>query len=153
MAGTSTGDAVPTSSIDRWYRLYAAIGFMPVLLLVFVVLLALFVPHFLALQNIFNVLRSSSYLVIIAAGQMLVLIVGGFDLSVGAVVALTSVTSALVMVGLNSSLGEYPGLIIFIGVAAGLGSGLAVGLVHGLCVAYLRVAPFMVAPGTLAVPP
>ena len=45
-------------------------------------------------QNLLNVLRSSSYLVIIAAGQMLVLIVGGFDLSQGAVVALTSVSAA-----------------------------------------------------------
>jgi ribose transport system permease protein len=151
MAGESTGSAVPTSVLDRWYRLYVAIGFMPMLLLVFIILLALFVPHFLALQNIFNVLRSSSYLVIMAAGQMLVLIVGGFDLSVGAVVALTSVTSSLVMVGLSSSLGDYPGIIIFLGVAAGLGSGLAVGLVNGLCVAYLRVAPFMVTLGTMSI--
>ena len=151
MARESTGGTVLTTAADRWYQLYAAVGFLPILLLVFIVLLALFVPHFLALQNIFNVLRSSSYLVIIAAGQMLVLIVGGFDLSVGAVVALTSVTSALVMVGLNSSLGEYPGVIIIIGVAAGLGSGLAVGLVNGLCVAYLRVAPFMVTLGTMSI--
>ena len=140
-----------TTATDRWYRLYAAVGFLPILLLVFIILLALFVPHFLALQNIVNVLRSSSYLVIIAAGQMLVLIVGGFDLSVGAVVALTSVTSALVMVALSGSLGDYPGLIIFFGVAAGLGSGLAVGLVNGLCVAYLRVAPFMVTLGTMSI--
>lgn len=140
-----------TTAADRWYRLYAAVGFLPILLLVFIILLALFVPHFLALQNIVNVLRSSSYLVIMAAGQMLVLIVGGFDLSVGAVVALTSVTSALVMVALSGSLGDYPGLIIFFGVAAGLGSGLAVGLVNGLCVAYLRVAPFMVTLGTMSI--
>jgi ribose transport system permease protein len=151
MARDHSGGAVPTSIADRWYRLYAAIGFMPMLLFVFIILLALFVPHFLALQNIFNVLRSSSYLVIMAAGQMLVLIVGGFDLSVGAVVALTSVTSALVMVALSSTFGDYPGLIIFLGVAAGLGSGLAVGLVNGLCVAYLRVAPFMVTLGTMSI--
>ena len=39
-----------------------------------------------------------------AAGQMLVLIVGGFDLSQGAVVALTSVSSALVMVAFKDTL-------------------------------------------------
>ena len=38
-----------------------------------------------------------------AAGQMLVLIVGGFDLSQGAVVALTSVSSALVMVAFKDT--------------------------------------------------
>src|SRR5437016_775761 len=140
--------AAPITAPDRIYRLYAAIGFLPTLLLIVIVLLAIFVPHFLALQNIFNVLRSSSYLVIMAAGQMLVLIVGGFDLSVGAVVALTSVSSALVMAGLKTSLADQPGLIIILGVAAGLGCGLAVGLANGLCVALLRISPFMVTLGT-----
>ena len=37
---------------------------------------------------------------IISAGQMLVLVIGGFDLSVGAVVALTSVAAGLVMADL-----------------------------------------------------
>jgi ribose transport system permease protein len=120
-------------------------------LVVLVVILALFVPHFLALQNIFNVLRNSSYLVIMAAGQMLVLIVGGFDLSVGAVVALTSVSSALVMAGLKDSLADEPGIIVFLGVAAGIGSGLAVGLVNGLCVAFLRISPFMVTLGSMSI--
>ncbi len=72
---------------------------MTVLLVAF----ALFIPNFVAVQNLLNVLRSSSYLVIIAAGQMLVLIVGGFDLSQGAVVALTSVSSALVMVAFKDT--------------------------------------------------
>src|SRR5437660_4993264 len=129
--------AAPITAPDRIYRLYAAIGFLPTLLLVVIVLLAIFVPHFLALQNIFNVLRSSSYLVIMAAGQMLVLIVGGFDLSVGAVVALTSVTSALVMAGLKDDLAFYPGWIITAGVLSGLGCGVAVGLANGLIVAFL----------------
>jgi ribose transport system permease protein len=138
-------------AIERWRRLYEAIGFLPILLLLVIAVLALFVPHFLAVQNVFNVLRSSSYLMILAVGQMLVLIVGGFDLSVGAVVALTSVTSALVMAGLKPTLGDEPGMIITLGVAAGLASGLVVGLVNGLCVAFLRVSPFMVTLGTASI--
>ena len=101
MRASATSDLTLNSSFDRLYRAYEKIGFLPIVLVGLVVLLSLFVPHFLAVQNIFNVLRSSSYLVIMAAGQMLVLIVGGFDLSVGAVVALTSVTSALVMAGVK----------------------------------------------------
>ena len=77
---------------------------------------ALFIPNFVAVQNLLNVLRSSSYLVILAAGQMLVLIVGGFDLSQGAVVALTSVSSALVMVAFKDTFAGDPGLIILVGV-------------------------------------
>jgi ribose transport system permease protein len=151
MGGRTTSDLASTSSSDRLYRAYEKVGFLPIVLVVLVVILALFVPHFLALQNIFNVLRNSSYLVIMAAGQMLVLIVGGFDLSVGAVVALTSVSSALVMAGLKDSLADEPGIIVFLGVAAGIGSGLAVGLVNGLCVAFLRISPFMVTLGSMSI--
>ena len=99
MSGKSTSDdALPISVFERIFRSYNATGFLPILLTVLLVAFALFIPNFVAVQNLLNVLRSSSYLVIIAAGQMLVLIVGGFDLSQGAVVALTSVSSALVMV-------------------------------------------------------
>jgi ribose transport system permease protein len=136
---------------DLLYRAYGAIGFLPILRMLLVVAFALFVPHFLVLDNVFNVLRSSSFLVILAVGQMLVLIVGGFDLSVGAVVALTSVSSALVMAGLKDIFPEHPGLIILLGVLAGLGCGAAVGIVNGLCVAFLRVSPFMVTLGTASI--
>ena len=151
MRASATSDLTLNSSFDRLYRAYEKTGFLPIVLVGLVVLLSLFVPHFLAVQNIFNVLRSSSYLVIMAAGQMLVLIVGGFDLSVGAVVALTSVTSALVMAGVKDSLADEPALIVFLGVAAGIGSGLAVGLINGLCVAFLRISPFMVTLGSMSI--
>jgi ribose transport system permease protein len=151
MARDAAGSEAQASAFDRGYRFYEAVGFLPIMLAAFLVLLALFVPHFLALENIFNVLRSSSYLVILAIGQMLVMIVGGFDLSVGSVVALTSVVSATVMAELGHSLAGHPGLVIAIGVAAGIGCGLAVGLVNGLCVAFLKVSPFMVTLGTASI--
>jgi ribose/xylose/arabinose/galactoside ABC-type transport system permease subunit len=137
------------SIVERIAHTYNRAGFLPILLPVLVVVLAIFLPHFLAVQNLLNVLRSSSYLVIIAVGQMLVLIVGGFDLSQGAVVALTSVSTALVMAGLSGTLD--PNLVILIGVLVGLGCGAIVGLVNGLCVAFLRISPFMVTLGTLSI--
>jgi ribose transport system permease protein len=151
MSGDSTGGALPTSSFERIFRSYNAAGFLPVLLTVLVMAFAIFIPNFLAVQNILNVLRSSSYLVIVAAGQMLVLIVGGFDLSQGAVVALTSVCSALVMAGLKDTLAGEPGLIIVLGILAGLACGAVVGLVNGVCVAFLRISPFMVTLGTMSI--
>ena len=75
----------------------------------------------------------------------------GFDLSQGAVVALTSVTSALVMVAFKDTFANEPGLIILVGVLAGLGCGVIVGLVNGLCVAFLRISPFMVTLGTMSI--
>ena len=121
-------------------------------LLIILILLSTLAPgRFLTSENLLNVLRSSSYLVIIAAGQMLVLIVGGFDLSQGAVVALTSVVSALIMVEFKDTFANEPGLIILLGVLAGLGCGVIVGLVNGLCVAFLRISPFMVTLGTMSI--
>jgi ribose transport system permease protein len=151
MSPTTAAGPKRPSFAERLYRRYEKIGFLPTMLVALLIVLAIFVPRFLAVQNIFNVLRSSSYLVIVSAGQMLVLIVGGFDLSVGAVVALTSVCSASVMAGLKTSLPDQPGLIVLLGILAGLGSGLAVGLVNGLCVAFLRISPFIVTLGTMSI--
>jgi ribose/xylose/arabinose/galactoside ABC-type transport system permease subunit len=152
MANESTESGALPNSISAWVvRAYQVAGFLPSLVVVLLIAMAIFVPHFLAVQNVFNVLRSSSYLVIIAAGQMLVLIVGGFDLSQGAVVVLTSVTSALTMAGLKATMAGDPALIILLGVSVGLGCGVVVGMVNGVCVAFLRVSPFMVTLGTMSI--
>jgi len=150
-SSTDHSGAAPNVALGTFYRLYGAIGFLPIMLVGLIMLFAIFVPHFLTLPNVLNVLRSSSYLVILAVGQMLVLMVGGFDLSVGAVVALTSVSSALVMAGLKGEMADHPALIILAGVLTGLGCGFLVGLVNGLCVAFLRVSPFMVSLGTASI--
>ncbi|MEW5724275.1 MAG: ABC transporter permease [Thermodesulfobacteriota bacterium] len=108
-------------------------------------------PRFLNAYNLLNILRNSSYLIIISLGQMLALVVGGFDLAVGAVVALSSITSALAMVYLKS---VFPGqvvLIISLALLAALAAGTAVGLANGLCVAWLKVPPFIVTLGTMSV--
>jgi ribose transport system permease protein len=143
--------AASPSFSQRLLRVYDRVGFLPVILIALVVVLALLVPRFLSLQNVFNVLRSSSYLVIISAGQMMVLIVGGFDLSVGAVVPLASVVSALTMVWASGVAPGQTAPVVLLGVLAGLLSGLAVGLVNGLSVAFLRVSPFIVTLGSMSI--
>jgi ribose transport system permease protein len=152
MASSSTAECSSlTPALKRIVRSYNPAGFLPAVLTVLLIGFAIFVPNFLAVQNFLNILRSSSYLVIIAAGQMLVLIVGGFDLSQGAVVALTSVSSALVMAGLKDTFAGHPDFIILCGVLAGSGCGVIVGLVNGICVAFLRISPFMVTLGTMSI--
>jgi ribose transport system permease protein len=131
--------------------LFRDAGVLPLLFAVLVIALALTQPHFLATQNIVNVLRSSAFLIIAAAGQMLVLVVGGIDLSIGAVIALTSVVSASVMAALPAYGVHNTATIIALGVLAGLACGLLVGLVNGLCVALLRVPAFMATLGTLSI--
>lgn len=131
--------------------LFGDAGLLPLLFALLVIALAATQPHFLAPQNVVNVLRNASFLIIAASGQMLVLIVGGFDLSIGAVIALTSVVSASVMARLPGYGLHGSGAIITLGVLAGLGCGLAVGLANALCVASLRVPPFMATLGTMSI--
>lgn len=118
------------------------IGLLPTAMLILVIGLTLLEPRFWDGQNLLNVLRGGALLFIVAAGQMLVLIARGFDLSVGAVMALTSVVSTSVMVALTGTMGD--GSIIVLGVLAGVGTGVIVGICNGICVAVLGITPFMV---------
>ena len=145
--------AAPTERVDRgklWLGL-TKFGLLPILLIAAVAFFAIFEPKFLRSYNIINIFRNASYLSIIAGGQMLVLIIGGFDLSVGAVVALTSVVIALSMGALTEIMPNQVLLVILIGCLAGLASGAAVGLANGLCVSLLKVSPFIVTLGTMSI--
>jgi ribose transport system permease protein len=143
--------AASPSFSQRLLRVYDRVGFLPVILIALVDVLALLVPRFLSLQNVFNVLRSSSYLVIISAGQIIVLVVGVFVLFVVAVGPLASVVSALTMVLASVVAAGQTAPVVLLGVLAGLLSGLAVGLLNGLSVAFLRVSPFIVTLGSMSI--
>ena len=125
-------------------------GVLPALFVLLVVILSITQPRFLGAENIINVLRDSSFLIIVSAGQMLVLIVGGLDLSVGAVIALSSVISSSVMANFASAWAGGPSLVVICGMLAGLGCGLIVGLVNAFCVAVLRIPPFMATLATMS---
>lgn len=138
-----------TQTLPDGKRLLPAVGLLPAAILIIAVVLTFIEPRFLSGQNMLNLLRGASLLMIVAIGQMLVLIARGFDLSVGATMALTSVVSASVMAGLGKTL--PPELVSLLGILAGLGAGLLVGLCNGLCVAVLRIAPFMATLATASI--
>ncbi len=148
---STTGGPHGGLNSEQALRVMVSVGLLPLLLLIVLALMALFEPNFYAERNIFNVLRNTTDLATVAAGQMLVLIVGGFDLSVGAVMALASTVTSTVMADLYAEGEGSEGVAIFVGVLAGAGSGTAIGLVNGMCVAFLRISPFMVTLGTLSI--
>lgn len=131
---------------DFWTTL-RRMGFLP-FLVILLLICGFFLENFFSFRNIMNVLRQTSYLAIITSGEMLVFIVGGFDLSIGSVVALTSVVSTLVMSGDYSS-NETVAMIL--GILAGIGVAGIVGLVNGIIVAIFRVAPFIVTLATMGI--
>jgi ribose transport system permease protein len=124
---------------------------LPLLLAATCLLFALLEPKFLRFENIMNILRNTSYLSVVAAGQMLVIVVGGFDISVGAVIALTSVTSTLSMVYFLEMVPDVAVAGVILGCLAGLLVAGLLGLVNGACVAILRAPPFIVTIGTMSI--
>ena len=132
-------------------RLRSAGGILPILLLLMILFFAVQEPRFYGPANIFNVSRQATYLVIITLGQALVLISGGFDLSVGALVAVTSVVSARWMSNYYAANPESELAAVLVGALAALVVGLVVGLVNGIGVARLKVSPFIMTLGMASV--
>jgi ribose transport system permease protein len=113
-----------------------------VLLAVIITILALFAPHFFSVRNGVNIIIQSSTLGVMAVGMTFVLIGGGIDLSMPANMALAAVLGALYMRSGGEPL--FGSLIM-------LASGIAVGLLNGFAVAYLRMIPFVVTLAMLTV--
>lgn len=106
----------------------------------FVLFLSLAAPNsFLTVGNISNVLWSISTIGIMATGSIFVILVGGIDLSLGSIMALSGV--AVVM---SIRAFDYSSLGVVVGIAAGLGIGLCVGLIHGLIVTKFGVPAFLI---------
>lgn len=132
-------------------RIFLAIGILPLVLIVAIVGFALAEPRFLTYQNLFNVARASSFLVIVSMGQMLTLLVRGVDMSIGSTEALVSVCVALVMATVLTFDPGAPWLAIAAGIAAGLAVGALVGAVNGIGVAVFNVSPFIMTVGMLSI--
>jgi ribose transport system permease protein len=97
------------------------------------VVLTLMSDSFLTGQNLLNILNQNAPLAVMASAMTLVVIAGGFDLSVGAIFAVGAVTSAWVALHFD----PYVGLILAPLV------GLVLGIVNGLVITILRVHSFL----------
>jgi ribose transport system permease protein len=117
-------------------------------LLPFVTLIVLFValaiasPHFLTNTNLSSVVRQTAVINIMALGMTLIIVSGGIDLSVGAILA---------MAGLLGTMTMEKGYPILLGVFVGIATGAFWGLVNGLVTTKLRINPFIVTLGTLGI--
>lgn len=88
---------------------------------------------FLTPVNLMNIMRQNSMLAIVALGMTVVILSGGIDLSVGSLVALGGVVTAM-LAGQGS----------FVAIAAGIASTTLLGVVNGLLVSRARLQPFVV---------
>jgi ribose transport system permease protein len=109
----------------------------------YVAALAPFTPGFISVENFTNILATLLPLLIAALGQTVVLIVGGIDLSVSAIIGLASIVGAMAMNNDTGWLAHSP-LAAPAGVAVMLALGGIVGTFNGLAVTRGRMPPFMV---------
>ena len=120
-------------------------GWSWLFLLILIIFFSITGQGFLNIFNFQTIGADMSLVLIMALGQTFVIISGGIDLSVGFVMGMASVASALVMTRLGNS--TPLALVLLAGLAVGLGVGLIPGLVNGLIIARLRVPPFIVTLG------
>jgi ribose transport system permease protein len=118
-------------------------------LLPFVTLILLFIslsiasPHFLTNTNLSSVIRQTAVINIMALGMTLIIVSGGIDLSVGAILAISGLLGTMTMEG-----GRNP---ILLGVLVGVLTGAFWGFVNGFLTTKLRINPFIVTLGTLGI--
>jgi ribose transport system permease protein len=94
---------------------------------------------FLTTGNLLNIVQQTTPITVMAVGMVFVLTAGEIDLSIGSVVALSALVTAVV-------LRQHS---MMLGILAGLGTGAAIGLVNGLFVTRLRLPSFLVTLATL----
>lgn len=98
---------------------------------------------FLSPRNLTNLIRQATLNGILAAGMTMIILTGGIDLSIGSVVALCGI-----LVGLSQVMWGHS---FELSILIALGAGLGLGLVNGLLISTLRLAPFVITLGMMVV--
>jgi len=122
-----------------------------IILTILIVTFALLEPMFFTPTNMINLMTSEAARGMLALGVAFCIIARGIDLSLGAVIALSSVFAASLVQELS-----YPTLIIpdlvyipaWTAVLVGLAAGTIFGLINGLLIAYTKIPPFIATLGS-----
>jgi ribose transport system permease protein len=140
---------IPTASmkrarpLSRFLRLpRASESSLLLILVVLFIFLSFASPTFLTVRNLSNLGRQTSINGIVALGMTFVIISGGIDLSVGAVVGLSGMVAAMLM---------SSGTNVLVAMLAAVGVGALVGLINGAVIFYGKVPPFIATLGTMTV--
>jgi ribose/xylose/arabinose/galactoside ABC-type transport system permease subunit len=130
-----------TTHVD-WKAWLNTLGPVLALVALYGLFAAIAPASFRSLRNLETIARQTTIVGTAALGMTLVIISGGIDLSVGSIVALSTVVIAAL---LQMGLGPLPAAL------GGLAAGALCGLVNGTLITRLKVAPFIVTLGMLLV--
>ncbi|TPI29604.1 ABC transporter permease [Mesorhizobium sp. B3-2-1] len=132
-------EAIPAEKPKRNYNALFGLTLLALLVLLWVIL-SFSTSSFASANNISNLLRQGSMIAILAVGQTFVIITGGIDLSVGAVVGFATVIAAMLI---------NAGLPVFLAILLTLLVGVAIGLFHGFGIVKMGLPPFIITLATL----
>lgn len=159
MSTATTHTSVPKQAVREtagtrlvsWFSKHQHQLILPALFFVSLLVFIVAAPGFLTLDNQLNVSRQAVYLMLVSLAQFIVLVGGGIDLSVGTVVALSSVSAAMTMSGVYQGGEGSSAWAITAGTLVALAVGGVVGLVNGIGTAVLRIPSFMMTLGMSSV--
>lgn len=140
-ATTSSNTPSRWRALDLLRRVGIGGGLLP-LFIVVVIGFSLAIDGFASSSTFVNVISLACVLLIVALGQLLVVIAGGFDLSVGGVVPLSGVVYCVV---------TSAGASWWVALLAVLGIGVGVGVVHMIVISYFQINPLITTLATLSV--
>ena len=132
-------EAIPVEKPKRNYNVLFGLTLLALLVLLWI-LLSVATPSFASGNNIANLLRQGSMIAIMAVGQTFVIITGGIDLSVGAVVGFATVVVAMMI---------NAGFPIWLAILVTLLVGVAIGMFHGFGIVRMGLPPFIITLATL----
>ncbi|MBZ9673038.1 ABC transporter permease [Mesorhizobium sp. ES1-3] len=132
-------EAIPAEKPKRNYNALFGLTLLALLVLLWVIL-SFSTSSFASANNISNLLRQGSMIAILAVGQTFVIITGGIDLSVGAVVGFATVIAAMLI---------NAGVPVFLAILLTLLVGVAIGLFHGFGIVKMGLPPFIITLATL----
>jgi rhamnose transport system permease protein len=117
-------------------------------LVIFIILVSIIIQtrnrEFLTLPNINNILTNTAILSILSVGMMMVLITGGIDLSIGAVIAFSGMVTALTV---KANMTIPPVVLVLEGIVIGA----AIGAIIGVLIARFSILPIIVTLGMMNV--
>ncbi len=131
------------SSDSGWRRWINTFGPLFALVFVYGIFILIAPSSFATIRNLEMIGRQTTIVGVTALGMTLVIISGGIDLSVGSVVALSTVVIAWLL--------QYGGVDPVIAALGGVAAGAAFGFISGLIITRLKVVPFIVTLGMMLV--
>jgi len=115
-----------------------------VLLIVIIAVVTAIEPRFLSTFNIRSILLWAPLLTVVAMGEMMVIIIRGIDVSVGAILGFAGIVVGMIF-------RDNPGFNIYLGTLLGILIGATLGAINGVLIAWVKIPPVITTLGTLSV--